>query len=57
MLDQCWAAVYDGGPTLNQQWPNVLFLLGFSLWPSVIFAATKLKSHQAGGRVGVMVRM
>ena len=28
MFDQCRATVYDAGPTLNQQWLNVLFLLG-----------------------------
>ena len=27
MLDQCWADVVDGGPTLNQHWFNVSCLL------------------------------
>ena len=28
MLSQCWASVEDDGPTLPQQWANVLCLLG-----------------------------
>ena len=28
LLDQCWASVVDGGPTLNQQWLNVSCLVG-----------------------------
>ena len=28
MLDQCWANVVDGGPTLVQLWIDVLCLLG-----------------------------
>ena len=26
MLDQCWATVYDGGPTLIRQWVNGLWV-------------------------------
>ena len=28
MLDQCWAGVVDGGPSLTQHWINVSCLLG-----------------------------
>ena len=28
LLVHCWASVVNGGPTLNQQWPNVSCLLG-----------------------------
>ena len=28
LLDQYWASVVDGGPTLNQQWLNVSCLVG-----------------------------
>ena len=27
----CWASVVDGGPTANQRWPNVSFLLGWAI--------------------------
>ena len=34
LLVQCWASVYDAGPTLNQQWLNVSCLLrGLLLYP------------------------
>ena len=29
MLDQCWANVVDGGPTLVQHWIHVSCLLGY----------------------------
>ena len=29
-MAQCWASVYDAGPTLSQHWLNVLCLLGIS---------------------------
>ena len=31
MLEQCWANVVDGGPTLVQHWIDVLCLLGILL--------------------------
>ena len=30
LLVQCWSTVYDVGPTLNQQWLNISFLLVYS---------------------------
>ena len=29
MVDQCWANVVDGGPTLVKHWVDVLCLLGY----------------------------
>ena len=45
MLFQCWPAVNDGGPTLNQPWVSVSCLLG-----------THYHSfHQCGGVRGTSV--
>ena len=29
MLAYCWASVADDGPTINQHWVNVLYLLHY----------------------------
>ena len=31
MLVQCWFTVYDAGPTLEQDWVDLSFLLGIGL--------------------------
>ena len=36
MLDQCWASVVDGGPTLVQHWVDVSCLLGIPLYISLL---------------------
>ena len=41
MLVQCWSTVYDAGPTLNQHWDNVSYLLG-------LIPANTRRSHNAG---------
>ena len=35
LLVQCWASVFDGEPTLNQQWLNAWCLLGLNLQCSI----------------------
>ena len=72
MLNQCWANVVDGGPTLVQCWIDVLCLLPSGLLVSCtraamnvqVYAFSMLVAHttysegaRGGGRVGLGIRL